>query len=195
MTPFVAQPGSKVSIKGSNDIHEFDIQGKEIHGEAVFAARFPATVTPGKTRVRIEGFIPVRSLHYGVGTAMDKTLYHHLKAEAHPRILFRFSELTLKAVPNTNGVPFRFDAQGELVVAGVTNQISMPIQVFPVDENKLKLVVNASVKMTDFGIQPPRLRLANKDASLQEIKYRDEIELSVEWLVGRQPASATKERP
>ncbi len=194
MTRFVAQPGSKVSIKGSNDIHDFDIQGKEIQGEAEFGTDFHTlntkSVELGKIPARIEGFIPVRSLHYGVGTAMDKSLYHHLKAEAHPRILFHFSELSLKVAPNTNGAPFSFEAQGELVVAGVTNRVSMPLEVLPMGDDKLRLTVKLPVKMTDFGITPPQF--AAKDYT---IKYRDQIEVSVEWLVGRATAATEKDKP
>jgi hypothetical protein len=189
MTRFVAQPGSKVSIKGGNDIHEFDIQGTEIQGEAEFTVSFPATVTPGKTLVRIEGFIPVCSLQYGAGNAMDKALYHHLKEQTNPRVLFSFREMALKAAPNTNGAPFVFDGQAELVVAGVTNQISMPVQVLPLGDNKLKLSGNTSVKMSDFGIVPPKF------GSGGVIKYQDKVEVSVEWLVRRDPAAADKDKP
>jgi hypothetical protein len=198
MTRFVAQPGSHVSIKGGNDIHEFDIQGKEIQGMAEFGADFHTmntkSVALGKIPARIEGFIPVRSLHYGA-RSMDKSLYYHLKEETNPRILFRFSDLILKAMPDTNGAPYVFDSRCELVVAGVTNQISMPINILPFDDGKLKITASASAKMSDFGIQPPRLQLANTDARHQYINYRDEIELSIEWRLKRQPASAAKEKP
>jgi hypothetical protein len=193
VTRFVAQPGSKVSIKGGNDIHEFDIQGKEIQGEAEFIAGFPATATPGKTRARIEGFIPVRSLHYGP-TVMDKSLYYHLKEGAHPRILFRFSDLSFKETPRTNGASFRFDAQGELAVAGVTNRISMPIELLMLADNKLKLTGSLPLKMSDFGIEPPQLKIAKSEARLNYVKYRDQVEVSIEWLLRQQPASAAKDR-
>src|SRR5687768_3655289 len=68
MTRFIAQPGSKVSIKGSCDIHEYHIQGNEIQGEVELGADFHTmntqSVGPGKIPARSVGFIPVRSLHY-----------------------------------------------------------------------------------------------------------------------------------
>jgi len=198
LTRFIAQPGSRVSIKGGCDIHEFDIQGKEVQGEAEFGTDFHTMNTKSvalwKIPARIEGFIPVRSLHYGA-RVMDKSLYYHLKEETNPRIFFRFRKLSLKAVPTTNGAPHVLDSQGELVVAGVTNQISIPIQVLPIDHDKLKISGSASVKMSDFGIEPPKFQLGKSQGRMNYIKYRDQIDLSVEWLVGREPFAAGKNRP
>ena len=68
LTRFFAQPGSKVTIHGATTIHDFVIQGEEIVGEVEFGAGFPTINQPpelGKTPARVEGYIPVRSLHSG----------------------------------------------------------------------------------------------------------------------------------
>lgn len=193
MIRFLAQRGGKVSIKGSCDLHDFDIQGKEIEGQAEFGPGFLAAnsraLALGKIPGRIEGSIPVGSLHYGAGTAMDKALRHYLKEELNPRITFRFNELSLKTSPQASDAPYVLDARGELVVAGVTNQISMPMQVRVIDRNKLKLAGTTSATMTDFGISPPVFH------GNHPIKYRDEVKLSVEWLVAREPDHSRKEKP
>jgi hypothetical protein len=49
--------------------------------------------------------------------------------------------------------------------------------------------------MSDFGIEPPKLQLAKPEGGPNAIKYRDEIDLTVEWLVARQAASSTKDEP
>jgi len=95
----------------------------------------------------------------------------------------------------TNGAPYVLDSQCELVVAGVTNEVAMPIHLLPLGDGKLKLTGNVSAKMSDFGIEPPKLPLAKPEGSPIAIKYRDEIDLTVEWLVARQPASSAKDEP
>lgn len=199
MTRFISQPGSKVSVKGSCDVHSYNIQGNEVQGEVELGADFHTmnnqSVGPGKIPARIEGFIPVRSLHYDRPGAMDRALYSYLKAETNPRILFRLSALSLKAGPHTNGAPYVLDSQCELVVAGVTNEVAMPIHLLPLDGGKLKITGNVSAKMSDFGIEPPKLPLAKPEGRPIAIKYRDEIDLTVEWLVARPPASSAKDEP
>lgn len=199
MTRFISQPGSKVSIKGSCDVHGYDIQGKEVQGEVELGTDFhtmnPKSIGPGKIPARIEGFIPVRSLHYDGSRVMDKALHSYLKEETNPRILFRLRELNLKAVPHTNDAPYVLDSHCELVVAGVTNEVAMPIHLLPLGDGKLKITGNVSAKMSDFGIEPPKLQLAKPEGGPNAIKYRDEIDLTVEWLVARQPASSTKDEP
>lgn len=199
MTRFISQPGSKVSVKGSCDVHSYNVQGKEVQGEVALGADFHTlntqSVGPGKIPARIEGFIPVRSLHYDNSRVMDRALHFYLKAETNPRILFRLKALSLKAGPHTNGAPYVLDSQCELVVAGATNEVAMPIHLLPLDDGKLKLTGNVSAKMSDFGIEPPKLPLAKPEGRPLAIKYRDEIDLTVEWLVARQPATSRKDEP
>jgi len=47
------------------------------------------------------------------------------------------------------------DAKGELIVAGVTNKISMTVNVTPLGDRKVRITGATSVKMTDFGVEPP----------------------------------------
>jgi hypothetical protein len=199
MTRFISQPGSKVSVKGSCDLHWYNVQGNEVQGEVELGADFHTMNTPsvglGKIPARIKGFIPVRSLHYNSPGPMDKALYFYLKAETNPRVFFRLRALSLKAAPHTNGAPYVLDSQCELVVAGVTNEGAMQIHLLPLGDGKLKLTGNVSAKMSDFGIEPPKLPLAKPEGHPNAIKYRDEIDLTVEWLVARQPATSTKDEP
>lgn len=189
VTRLFAKPGSKVTINGSNNFHIWEVQGKETDGWVEFGAGFPTMtgqmVKLGKMQARMEGSIPVRSLHSNEGKRMDEAMYHLLKEEVNPRICFRFSELSLKAMPKSNDDPYLFDSRGELVVAGVTNRISTPIGMIPLGGQKLKMTGSTSVKMTNLGIQPPEIKLPGANETL---RYRDEIKLSFEWFVGPKAA-------
>lgn len=195
-TRFYTQPGGSVKIQGNCNIHQYEIHGKEVGGEIEFGAGsptwLPQTVKLGRLPGGMELSIPVRSLQYGSGVAMDKALHSLLKSEANPRIHFRSRKLNLKVVPQVSGMPYGFEAHGELVVAGVTNQLSMPMEVLPLVDGKLKITGSTSVNLSDFGIEPPRIKAAGKDAADFYIAYGDELKVAIELYVEQGPAKKGK---
>jgi polyisoprenoid-binding protein YceI len=64
-----------------------------------------------------------------------------------------------------------------LVVAGVTNALTMPVEVTPLGEGKVKFAATTKLKMTDFKIEPPAPKIA-----LGAIKTGDEVTISFEWM-------------
>jgi hypothetical protein len=118
---------------------------------------------------------------------MDDIMHEKLKQTDQPKILYRLTELTLKQTPKSPDASFVFDTKGELIVAGVTNQISMPVSITPLPGDRLKVVGTVTVKMTDFKIEPPAPKLA-----LGMIKTGDEIKLFFEWLLAKHKPTADK---
>jgi hypothetical protein len=197
-TPLRFDPvsGSKVRIEGTSSIHDWQVEGKLIGGRLEAGPGFPVepgqAVQPGKVEAKVDVFIPVRSLKSvekdgrPYSDSMDDIMYDKLLQSANPRIVYRLNELVLKEAPAGAAAPYGFEAKGELVVAGVTNVISMPVKVSPLGNKKLKITGNTAVKMTDFGIKPPAPAIA-----LGLIKTGDEVKLSFEWMVGQKaPAPA-----
>jgi hypothetical protein len=195
LTRFDARPGSKVRVEGTSSIHDWQLEGKIIGGFLEVGPNFPTepgqTVQPGKIEGRVEAFIPVRSLSSiekdgkPYSTKMDDVVYKTVKEPANKRIVYRLSELTLKEAPKTKDAPYVFDSKGDLVVAGVTNKISMPVNVTPLGDKKLKITGTTKVKMTDFKIEPPSPALA-----MGLIKTGDEVKLFFEWMVAAKAATA-----
>jgi len=196
LTRLDAKPGlHKVRIEGTSSMHDWQVEGTIIAGYIEVGPNFPVQpgqeVQPGKTEARLAAFIPVRSLKSinKDGTPyhdkMNEVMYEKLKQPVNPRILYRLSELTLKEAPKTKDAPYVFDSKGDLVVAGVTNNISMAVNVTALGDKKVKITGNTAVKMTDFRVEPP-----NPAIGLGLIKTGDEVKLSFEWTVGQKPASA-----
>jgi polyisoprenoid-binding protein YceI len=195
---FDSKPGSNVRIEGTSSIHDWQVTGKLIGGYLEVGAGFPTNATaparPGKVEARGEIFIPVRSLKSitkegnAYSTAMDDIMYEKFLNADHPKIFYRVKELVLKTTPTGAGLPFVFDSQGELVVAGVTNQISLPVNITIPAENTIKVVGNTAVKMTQFNIKPP--------APLTiMITTGDEVKLFFEWIAVRKTMPATNSIP
>ena len=185
-------------IEGTaNMIHtHWQVESPLIGGYIEAGPGFPTepgqAATPGKVQAKAEVFIMVRSLKSVKedGTpydeAMDKVMYEHLKADTDPkaRILYHLNDLTLKEAPKSKDAPYVFEAKGDVIVAGVTNQVTTPINVLPQGDKKLKITGTGVVKMTDFKMQPPT-------ALAGALKTGDEVKLSFEWnVMQRTPAAA-----
>ena len=191
MTRCDARAGSKIRIEGTSNIHDWQVEGSLIGGYLEAGPGFPLepgqAVTPGKVPARAEAFIPVRGLKSvekdgkPYSDMMDKVMYEHLKVADDPkaRIAYYLTEVVLKEPAKSNGAPYLFDSRGQLVVAGVTNEISMPVNVLPLGEKKLRISGSIKVKMTDFKVEPPCPALA-----VGLIKTGDEVKLIFEWNVG-----------
>lgn len=156
---FDAKPGSQVRIEGTSTMHDWQVVGKLIGGHAEVPAKLD--LKPGKVDIKAEAFIPVRSMRSitkegnAYSTKMDDIMYEKLQADKHPRILYRAIEVSLKSAPATPEAAYTLDTKGELVVGGVTNVISMPVQLSRAEDNRVKITGNVAVKMTDFQIKPP----------------------------------------
>ena len=177
-----AQPGgSKVKVEGTSTLHDWLVESRLIGGYIEFDPAFnPEKPAPGKVNARVAVIIPVRQLRSDK-TAMDTVMYDALKEKDHRRIDYRLSEMTLKEAPNTPDAPLVFDTSGELIVAGVTNKIQMPVSMTRVDKDKFKFTGSTSVKMTSFGIQPP--------TKLGLFSTGDDVKLTFEWLTSKKEPS------
>jgi hypothetical protein len=189
--------GSKVRIEGTSSIHDWQVEGKLIGGYLEAGPGFPVepgqSVQPGKVEARADVFIPVRSLKSvekdgsPYSASMDEIMYEKLLLPTNPRILYHLTGLVLKEAPQGTNTSCVFDATGDLVVAGVTNKVSMPVNVTPLGDKKLKITGRTATKMTGFGIKPPAPAIA-----LGLIRTGDEVKLIFEWVVGQKAAGAGK---
>jgi len=197
MTKYFARSGSKMRIEGTSTIHDWQVEGTLIGGYLEAGPNFPGEpgqdVAPGKIEAHAEPFIMVRSLKSvekdgkPYSDHMDDVMYEHLRAQQSPKIAFHLTELTLKEPAKSKDAPYLFEAKGQLAVAGVTNDVTLPINVLPLGDKKLKVSGKTTLKMTDFKVEPPNpLGLG--------IKTGDEIKISFDWMVAQrnQPAAAAK---
>lgn len=183
----VAGKGTRVSIEGTSSLHDWLVEGLIIGGTLEVGPQFPldrASAKVGRLDARVEVFIPVRSLKSmkngkAYSNAMDDIMYGKLLESQHKRILYRLTELTLKEVPADPNVPIVLEARGDLVAAGVTNSITMLVNLLQPRPNQLRLSGSVSVKMTDFRIEPPSPKIVDF------ITTGDEVTLRFDWLVQR----------
>ena len=131
-----------------------------------------------KTPPKLEATIPVRSLKSGK-KAMDSVMHDAMKATAHPTIIYRLQTMSAKDSSGASA-PTAFDTTGTLSVAGVTKTNNMVVTLEKPETGKLKFTGAATLKMTDFGIQPP-----SPTGTFGLIKTGDEVKITFEWLTAK----------
>jgi hypothetical protein len=198
-TTLSARSGSKMRIEGTSNIHDWQCESPFIGGMIEVGPNFPLepgqAVTPGKVEAKGDVFIQVRSLKSiekdgkPYMDSMDNVMWEHMRETENKRILYHLTELTLKEAPKAKDAPYVFDAQGELAVAGVTNKLSMVVNVLPLGEKKFKITGTTNLKMTSFKIAPPAPKIA-----LGMIKTGDDVKLIFEWMLAPRkiPGAAAK---
>jgi polyisoprenoid-binding protein YceI len=194
-TKFFAKSGSKMRIEGTSNIHDWQVESTLILGSLEVGPNFPVepgqSVAPGKVDAKAEASVTVRSLKSlekdgkPYSDKMDDVMYEKMKMAEYPKIVYRLTELTLKEPAKSKDAPYVFEAKGDLAVGGVTNSITMPVNVVPLGEKKLKISGTTTVKMTDFKIDPPAPKIA-----LGMIKTGDEVKIIFDWIVAQRPATA-----
>jgi polyisoprenoid-binding protein YceI len=107
---------------------------------------------------------------------MDDIMYEKLLANQFQRIFFTLDSLSEAAQTNAAPGVFSFIAEGRLAVAGVTNQVTMPVAISREQGSLLKFSGGISVRMTDFKITPPEPTAAGGI-----IKTGNEVQLSFVW--------------
>lgn len=194
MTRFAAQSGSRMQIDGTaNIIHtKWEVESRILGGWLEVGPEFPTKpgqeAKPGKVQAKGETFIPARALKSveegkPYSDKMDDIMYGKMKAQEHPRITYRLTELALKETAKDKAAPYVFDSKGELQIAGVTNTVSFPVSVLPLGDKKLKITGTTSVKMSDYKVEKPEVNLV-----LGKIITGDDVKLTFEWNLVERPA-------
>jgi hypothetical protein len=192
-----ALPGAatKIRIEGTSSVHDWQMESHIIGGFVEAGDNFPIQpgqeLKPGKAEARVEARIPVRTLKSlekdgrPYSDPMDQVVYEHLKEDTNKFIWYYLKELVLKETPKSKDLPYLFESKGALVVAGVTNTVSMPVSITPLGDNKVKIAGMVTVKMSDFNVEPP----SPKGFGFL-IKTGDEVKLFFEWVVGQRSPPA-----
>lgn len=188
-TRLAPKPGgnSKVRIEGTSTIHDWQVESPLVGGFVELGPNFPRTAAdakPGRLDVRAEVFIPVSSLKSvkkdgtPYSTTMDDIMHEKLLRTQHPRIVYRLQELTLKEGAGSDPTKYVAEATGDLVVAGVTNRITFPVQIQVHPDNHLTISGEVPLKMTSFKIDPPAPKVA-----LGLIRTGDDVKVLFQWEV------------
>jgi hypothetical protein len=172
-----AQPtGSKAKIAGTSSVHDWTMECLVLGGFIEADAQFPESALndPNAAKPRVEAFLPVRAFK-SYSKRMDEVMQEQMDEPKHKRIEYKLIELKPKSPPGSMGT-LQFEAIGSLTVKGTTRTNTMPVTIEKQD-GKLKVSGSTPLKMTDFGVQPPKITIP----LIGTITTGDEIQVSLEW--------------
>jgi polyisoprenoid-binding protein YceI len=185
-----ARPGgSKMTIQGGSTMGDWQSESRIVGGTVQIdpgLAADPTTIKAGKLAVKANVSIPIRSLKSmkadgsPYSPAMDNIMYEKLQMAEHPNIQYRLTALAAKEGAKAADGRIPLEAEGEIVVGGVTQKVTMPVTMKVLDAKRIEFAGSVEVKMSDFNIEPPAPAIAGG-----LIKTDDEVKLSFEWVVAR----------
>lgn len=167
---YKARPGSSIKIAGTSNIHDWTVESKLIGGAMELKGDLAKA---GKVDATAEAKISVRSIKSDK-KAMDDIMHAAMKVEQNPTVVFTLKELTAQG-------DLKFEAKGDLTLAGVTKEVKFPVTMEKIEGDQMKVKGVLDTKMTDFGIQPPAPNIPGNP-----IKTADEVKVTFEWLTKKQ---------
>ena len=163
------RPDSRFRLEGDSTLHPYHSTATVVHvsgGWSADAAGNPFDKLAAGALSAFELRVPVAEMKSGKN-GLDKNLRKELKAGDHPDIVFRLSGYDVET--STAGVVVR--ARGALSVAGVDREETITAEARPTPGG-LRLTGAKDLKMSDFGIDPPRMMLgAIRTADAVTIHY------------------------
>ncbi len=138
-----------VTIHGTSNIHNWVETVGTVAGHSTVKFNDDGSFDLEAVEIRMN----VHSIKSEKGSVMENNTYKALKGSKYPEIIFTLSE-PLKALKSETG-PKTVLAKGRLFIAGRTNVVSFMVKISMQGKLKLKFEGSETIKMTDYGIDPP----------------------------------------
>jgi len=183
---YSGRPGSKVSIEGTSNIHDWTVNGQIISGTMEVSNAFDKDLKTLNPTPKVEVTIPVRSLKSNQ-KKMDEVMQEHLNMKEFKDIKYSLTAMKLTSEPKSPNGPGEYTATGDLTISGVKKSIDMPVTIERIDGGKLKVKGSTSLKMTDFNIKPP-----SPTISFGLIKTGDDVKITIEWILAKAAEQAAQ---
>ena len=148
-TTYVLSKEYTVTIHGTSNLHDWDEKVENISGYGNMSSNSDGSMNLNAISIRMD----VHSIKSDMGSMMNSNTYKALKADANPQIIFTLSS-PLKSIQAKPGSP-AVTAKGNLTIAGITKPVEMNVKVFTQGQGKLSFEGAQTIKMTDYGVQPP----------------------------------------
>lgn len=161
---------SKMIIHGTSNVNDWEAEVRTVKGEVV-VEKIENIDWSDAASFRIEQvnlLIPVADIDSG-SRRMNNNMYDYLKKSDHPYISYEMQEkIELITMGNPGGI---LKVRGIVTAAGKSVKINHEVTINEDDNGRLNISGSHDLKMTDFGIDPPR-------ALLGTVRSHDEMTIA-----------------
>lgn len=147
---FVFTDASSLWVTGTSSLHDWQCDAAGISGWVSIDGGDQPTAIPSA-----EITVSAANLECNNGT-MNRKARGALNVDDNPEIRF---ELTSAEVVASAGADFGVRTTGRLTIAGQTQEVSMTVNGFWIEDGQVRLTGALPVTMTNFGVDPPRAML------------------------------------
>ncbi len=151
---------SELEVQGTSSLHDWEITAEEQSGDAQIENSEDFTIKTLSFSVKAESLKSGKS-------GMDKNTYKALNTNKYKTIDFNLTSVSKIEKISENS--FKATVKGDLTISGSKQSISLTLNL-KLDGSKLLVEGEKPLKMTDFGIEPPK-------ALLGTIKTGDAIKI------------------
>ncbi|SDW67915.1 YceI family protein [Aequorivita viscosa] len=139
---------SKLVVDGTSNIHDWQINAENQQG------KLSAIFVDGQlTKIqKLDFSVTAESLKSGK-SGMDKNTYKALNTSKYKQIVFKLTKVN--SINSSGSNSYKVAASGNLMIAGVTKPIDITFEL-KTDGSKVTLSGSKTIKMTDFGVDPPK---------------------------------------
>jgi polyisoprenoid-binding protein YceI len=164
------QPASRIWVKGGSTVRDYTCNAKTIEAK-ISTQPTESPALPLEQLVR-SGQVSVRvaDVDCGNGT-MNEHMRKALRGADHPQLSFVLDQYFIEATGNLRLL-------GKLTMAGQTRDIEFTGTVKESDGGVLRVEVSKQIRMTEWGIKPPRLIMGT-------LKVHDPVTIGVDLLLKR----------
>ncbi len=144
----LSNSASTLKIDGTSNIHDWMISAENQQGKIVI------NFENGQlTKIeQLDFSVTAESLKSGK-SAMDKNTYKALNTEKHKKIVYKLNKVN--SINCASNGDCKVTSSGSITIAGKTKPIEMNFDL-KVTDSKIVLSGSKTIKMTDFGIDPPK---------------------------------------
>ncbi|WP_026809866.1 YceI family protein [Arenibacter latericius] len=132
---YILSEDSELTITGTSTLHDWTVKAGSMNG----------VLTYGDELVDVEFQVDASEIKSERGAAMNKKMHGALKAEQHPKIIFKFQNSS-----NTDG----YVINGKLTIAGAEKEVALSSEITKLD-NGYSIKGNYPITLKDYGVEPP----------------------------------------
>lgn len=158
-----------ILISGGSNVKDWEVRGTEIRGTIWLTPSADGMDSP-PVEAGGEVRIPVQSLTGG-SRGMDRRMLEALEADRYPHIDFALSTIEANPLAESEDPPLL--ARGELRIRNRRRTVAVPMRIKQTEAG-IRLTGAKRIRMTDYGIDPPR-------ALLGALRTDDDVTVNFEW--------------